>query len=29
MILGNISVLADQAYDRMLEEEQRLAGWDV
>lgn len=27
MILSNISVLADQAYDRMLAEEQRIAGW--
>ena len=27
MILSNISILADQAYDRMLAEEQRIAGW--
>lgn len=26
-ILSNLSVLADQAYDRILAEEQRLAGW--
>ncbi len=29
MILSNIQILADQAYDRMLAEEQRLAGWSV
>lgn len=28
-ILSSISVLADQAYDRMLEQEQRTAGWDA
>lgn len=27
-ILSNIQILADQAYDRMLAEEQRLAGWN-
>lgn len=27
-ILHNIQILADQAYDRMLAEEQRLAGWN-
>lgn len=27
-ILNSISLLAEQAYDRLLEEEQRLAGWD-
>lgn len=27
MILSNISILADQAYERMLAEEQRIAGW--
>lgn len=26
-ILNSISILAEQAYDRMLEEEQRLTGW--
>ena len=29
MILSNIQILADQAYDRMLAEEQRLAGWSA
>lgn len=29
MILSSISVLADQAYDRMLAEEQRAAGWNA
>lgn len=28
-ILNNISILADQAYDRMLEEEQRTVGWNA
>lgn len=28
-ILSNISILADQAYDRMLEQEQRTVGWNV
>ena len=28
-ILSNIQILADQAYDRMLAEEQRLAGWNT
>lgn len=28
-ILNSISILAEQAYDRMLEEEQRLTGWAV
>ncbi len=27
MILSNISILADQAYERMLAEEQRIVGW--
>ena len=29
MILSNIQILADQAYDRILAEEQRLAGWNA
>ena len=28
-ILNSIAILADQAYDRMLEQEQRIAGWNV
>lgn len=28
-ILSNISILADQAYERMLEEEQRAVGWNA
>ena len=27
--MSNIQILADQAYDRMLAEEQRLAGWNT
>ena len=28
-ILRTISILADQAYDRLLAQEQQLAGWDA